>query len=64
MKKIVYCLLVLLAAAGCKEKYVSPVISPATGYLVVEGTINSGQGTTTITLSRTTKLDNQEYCTI
>lgn len=58
MKKIFYCTLVLLTA-GCKEKYESPVISPVTGYLVVEGVINSGQGTTTIILSRTTKLDNR-----
>ena len=59
MKKNIYYLLLLFMAFGCKEKYVSPVISPATGYLVVEGIINSGSGETNITLSRTSKLNSQ-----
>jgi hypothetical protein len=58
MKKIFYSLLILLLA-GCKEKYISPFVSPETGYLVVEGSINAGQGVTSLTLSRTTKLDNR-----
>lgn len=41
---------------ACKEEYNSPVESPNTGYLVVEGAINSGEGSTIITLSRTAKL--------
>ncbi len=53
---ILFCLLVLI---GCKEKYISPVISSSTGYLVVEGSINSGAGETKIVLSRTTGLQNQ-----
>ncbi len=57
MKKI-YTFTLLLLALGCRDKYNAPVISPSTGYLVVEGNINSGNGTTTITLSRTTKLDS------
>ncbi|HXB92877.1 MAG TPA: DUF4249 domain-containing protein [Puia sp.] len=36
----------------CKEKYVSPYVSPPTGYLVVEGFI-SGNGPTQYMLSRT-----------
>ena len=60
MDKIYYCLVILLVTAGCKERYDSPIVSPTTGYLVVEGAINSGQGTTTLTLSRTTHLDNRE----
>jgi hypothetical protein len=44
---------------ACKEKYVSPISSPITGYLVVEGSINSGLGATNITLSRTSNLQNQ-----
>lgn len=44
---------------ACKEKYDSPVISPETGYLVVEGAINSGSGNTDLTLSRTTNLDTR-----
>jgi hypothetical protein len=35
------------------------VVSPATGYLVVEGVINSSAGETNITLSRTSKLTSQ-----
>ncbi|MEO5681536.1 MAG: DUF4249 domain-containing protein [Chitinophagaceae bacterium] len=58
MKPILYCLMVLLIT-GCKEKYESPVVSPVTGYLVVDGVINSGPGTASLTLSRTTKFDNR-----
>lgn len=54
-----YYSLVLLAVA-CKEKYESPVKSTVTDYLVVEGIINSGLGTTNIILSRTTKLNNRK----
>lgn len=58
MKKIVvYIFSVLLVS--CKEDYISPHISPNSGYLVVEGVINSGQGNTIIKLSRTQKLENQ-----
>ncbi len=55
VKKIICCSFLLLAFA-CKEKYVPNISSPVTGYLVVEGFINSGTGPTTITLSRSTKL--------
>jgi len=41
--------------AGCKDPYVSPYRSPATGYLVVEGYI-SGNTTTQFTLTRTISL--------
>jgi hypothetical protein len=46
----------LIIAGSCKEKFIPNLQSPATGYLVVEGFINSGQEPTTITLTRTTKL--------
>jgi hypothetical protein len=59
MKNYYHYILLLIFALGCKEKYISPVVSPNTGYLVVEGVINSGSGETNITLSRTTKLTNQ-----
>jgi hypothetical protein len=39
----------------CKEPYISPYVSPATGYLVIEGYI-SGNTPTSFTLSRTIKL--------
>jgi hypothetical protein len=55
MKKLLY-LLPALLALSCKDSYDLPVNIPATGYLVVDGTINSGQGATTINLSRTVRL--------
>ncbi|RYG02626.1 MAG: DUF4249 domain-containing protein, partial [Chitinophagaceae bacterium] len=55
MNKIL-CLLVMVVAIGCKDRYVLPVNVPATGYLVVDGTINAGVGATTIHLSRSTRL--------
>jgi hypothetical protein len=56
MKKIFIYIIFLLTAWSCKEKYVPSISSPNTGYLVVEGFINSGQDPTSITLTRTTKL--------
>ncbi|HET9826096.1 MAG TPA: DUF4249 domain-containing protein [Chitinophagaceae bacterium] len=51
------CLVGLFVVAnGCKKLYNPHVDSPATGYLVVEGFINTGGGVSTITLNRTTKL--------
>jgi len=58
MKFFLYIMVVLLVT-GCKEKYDPPVQSPVTGYLVVDGVINSGPGAAAITLSRTTKFENK-----
>ena len=58
MKKIIIYSLFILGLWACKEKYISPVISPSTGYLVVEGVINSGMGETNIILSRTGSLSS------
>lgn len=58
-KTIFLCVGIFLCILACKEQYESPVKSPPTGYLVVEGILNSGGGSTTITLSRTTSLDNR-----
>jgi hypothetical protein len=55
MKKLLYLLLALMALS-CKDSYDLPVNIPATGYLVVDGTINSGQGATFINLSKTVRL--------
>jgi hypothetical protein len=55
MKKIVYSLLVFLLP-GCKEKYNAPVVPSKTGYLVIEGNINSGQGASQLILSRSGEL--------
>ncbi len=56
MKNLLCATMLWTLVAGCKEKYNPPVSSPPTGYLVVEGFINSGTEPTTITLSRTTTL--------
>lgn len=57
MRIIFVSLVLCILTAGCKEKYNPPVKSPPTGYLVVEGFINNGSEPTTITLSRTTPLE-------
>jgi hypothetical protein len=44
---------------ACREKFTLPVKSPPTGYLVVEGFINTGVGPTDITLSRSNTVSNQ-----
>ncbi|MFI5193275.1 MAG: DUF4249 domain-containing protein [Chitinophagales bacterium] len=56
--KSIHWLLLVLALGGCKDKYNAPIHIPATGYLVVEGFINAGSGSTNITLSRATGLDS------
>jgi hypothetical protein len=58
MKYILFLFLTLLAIS-CKEKYIPPFSSPPTGYLVVEGNINSG-GATTVSLSRTATLEGNK----
>ena len=60
MKNIAYFLTILLLQMACREPYESPVVSPETGYLVVEGAINSGEGLTEISLSRTVGLESRE----
>src|SRR5882724_12181195 len=44
-------------ALGCRQRIDPPGNVPPSGYLVIEGVINSGAGPTTITLSRTTSID-------
>jgi hypothetical protein len=56
--KIIPFLFFLSFIAGCTEKFVPSVKSPATGYLVVEGIVNAGTGPTQITLSRTNTLND------
>lgn len=56
MKKVYCFFIVLFLGLSCKEAYNVPSPSPPTGYLVVEGFINSDGGQTSIILTRTTKL--------
>ncbi len=63
---LIILLIIAIFSTGCKIEYHPSVDSPKTGYLVVEGFINS-QGPTTITLSRSLKIyddttsDNREH---
>jgi hypothetical protein len=50
--KIRHWFVLLLCAASCKDKYDADVHLPSSGFLVVEGFINSGVGSTAISLSR------------
>jgi hypothetical protein len=50
--------ILLISVVGCREKYNAPVRPSPGGYLVVEGFINAGFGSTDFTLSRTTGLDS------
>jgi hypothetical protein len=56
MKIFFYSMLILISA-GCTREYSPPVKPNGASYLVVEGTLNSGQGQAMLTLSRTTNLD-------
>jgi hypothetical protein len=56
MKTLFHFVVLVVIASGCKKLYEPHISSPATGYLVVEGYINSGIGPSTITLTRTTKV--------
>ncbi len=51
--------LFILLLFGCKEIYDAHFSEPVTGYLVVEGFISNGASSTTIMLSRTTKLKDK-----
>ena len=58
LKLIITCIIAALLFAQCKQEYDPQIEAKITGFLVVEGFINSGQGPTTIHLSRSTDLDN------
>jgi hypothetical protein len=55
LKKPVIFFVAVIIVVSCKEVYHPNIVSPTTGYLVVEGFINN-DGPTTITLTRATKL--------
>jgi hypothetical protein len=56
--KISYWLLLFILFGACKDKYMPNIKYPLTGFLVVEGYINSGKDSTMIYLSRTSGLDS------
>ena len=52
------CYLLLLSLLCCKKPYAPSVITSNANYLIVEGTINTGQDSTIIKLSRTVMLSS------
>lgn len=56
LNTIRHVLLALVLLSACKDKYEPNLNNPDTGYLVLEGFINSGMGNTDIKLSRTVRL--------
>lgn len=50
--------LLMIICWSCKDKYTPKVNNPATGFLVVEGFINTGNDSTFMNLSRTSGLDS------
>ena len=59
MRKLLCIIFIIAVAAACKDKYDAPLKLSETGFLVIEGVVNSAGGATTLTLSRTTQLDNR-----
>ena len=57
---IIIGLLALVVLARCKQTFEPGLPSAETGYLVVEGIINSGSDATVITLSRTVPLNQKQ----
>jgi hypothetical protein len=60
MRKVAFFILVTLSFMGCKEPYTSPDVSRSSGFLVVEGAINSGSGQTDISISRSIGLNSRD----
>lgn len=54
-----FILTLIVVMTGCRDMYDPPVRSTETNYLVVEGNIDPGTGTSLIRLSRSTPLDVQ-----
>jgi Domain of unknown function (DUF4249) len=53
-----YGLLLLLFVFSCQDKYMPKINVPPSGFLVVEGFINAGNGPTRISLTRASSLDS------
>ncbi len=62
MKRLFIYIIFFFVVCSCKEKFNANIQSPPTGYLVVEGFINSGTDPTLINLSRSVGLsDNVNF---
>jgi hypothetical protein len=58
LKLVMSCTMMMLLFAQCKQEYDPNIEAQSTGFLVVEGFLNSGQGPTTIRLSRSSDLND------
>jgi len=56
MKKVTLLMFMVITVCTCRKPYAPPAITGNGSHLVVEGVINSGTDSTTITLSRTVNL--------
>jgi hypothetical protein len=56
LKIIIGCATLMMLFVCCKQEYIPPVNEESENLLVVEGFLNSGQGSTTVRLSRSVKL--------
>jgi len=56
--QLVTAAILMLLFAKCKQEYNPEIEAKSTGFLVVEGFLNSGQGPTTIRLSRSSDLED------
>ena len=56
--QLVTAAILILLFAKCKQEYNPEIEAKSTGFLVVEGFLNSGQGPTTIRLSRSSDLED------
>ncbi|MBP7555071.1 MAG: DUF4249 domain-containing protein [Chitinophagaceae bacterium] len=53
----------LLLGTGCRDPYLPDVVARAPNYLVIEATLNAGQGATNVRITRTTQIDRTSAIT-
>jgi hypothetical protein len=58
IKLIIGCFFFTLAFVSCKDSYNPDLKSSVTSYLVIEGVLNPAAGPTTLSLTRTSKIDS------
>lgn len=60
LRRCVLAVFLVVTIVSCKEIYAPKIVSSSSSYMVVEGVLNVG-GPTSISISRTTKLDNKDF---
>jgi hypothetical protein len=54
----IFLFIAVISFCGCREEYIPPVVSSSSSYLVVEGVLNIGPGSTSIRLTKTFRLND------